>query len=131
MKNFIYPLIVNIFFVNYAIANDNVIFPKEAQKCTEIIATCSFDNERMCQKTLCGHDIAKTILNDFIMSNRLIGRKFESILEVESFLKEKLPKELKQYRIAFKTEGALALGYQSTILITLTQKNSITKIELF
>ncbi len=112
-------------------SDTSIVFPKSNKKCVEIKTTCSHNSSLTCIKTVCGYNINRQILDDFVAKNELINKTFISFLDVQNYFKDNLPKELRNYKLQFASETTSKLNIEFTILVTVSNSNRIIKVELF
>jgi len=112
MKNYLLFFTLFLFF-NYAFSKQNeIVFPSEKrpfskEECALIKRPCSFDEKKICSKKYCGVYLSQFILDEFVKQNRLIGKKFHSIFDLEDFLKKNLPKELSHMSINLTSKDSI------------------------
>lgn len=134
---------MSIFFANISIAEEVPnIFPEYKKRCQDFIAPCSKNKQSKCLKTVCDRNLEMVLIQEFIKSHDLIGRKFSTPIELQDFIKDNIPLDLKKYRLNFikmekqekskMSHNTLApdrLNYYS-IMIYLTKEYEIIAIEL-
>lgn len=123
-------------FATNAFANSNpIVFPgpndlMNKKQCIEIQSPCSFDDGKTCTKKYCGVQIKQATLDQFVKEHRLLGRKFPSLFDLQTYLKKTLPPDLQGMSISFSyKKNANAKNYNpNRINVLLDSKEYISKL---
>lgn len=117
---------------------DAVVFPNandalNKEKCVEITINCTFDQGQMCKKKYCGVNLKQNELDNFARDHQLIGKRFPSLFDMETYIKKTLPPELSGMTIAFAyrkgSAGTNNRNYNpNRINVVLDSKDYITKL---
>jgi hypothetical protein len=111
-----------------------VVFPGpedvlNKNKCTVVQRPCTFDEGQICTVKYCGVQIKQAVLDTFVKNHQLIGRRFPSIFDLETYVKKNLPPELSYMTVAFSYKKSDLKNYNpNRINILLDSKDYINKI---
>jgi hypothetical protein len=118
--------------------SSEIVFPRAKDvtkdaKCIVINIPCSSDETQICQKRYCGVYLKQLSLDKFVAEQKLIGRKFDSIFNLENFLQDNLPSDLSDMHLNFgaNSKKSKAKDYNpQRINIILDKKGYIIKLTI-
>lgn len=109
----------------------NVIFPRQEQRCLDIKQSCSFNPNAKCIKTYCGQSYNQYLLDQFVQQNMIIGKKFINPLEIEEYFKTNLPKDVNWFPLRTIEQGLILGDFESKrITIIITNNNIILSVKI-
>lgn len=121
--------------ISFASTTGAIVFPSandalNKEKCVVVTSTCTFDEGKTCTKKYCGVHLKQKTLDNFVKNHQLIGRKFPSIFDLESYVKKNLPPELSDMTLSFsyRKNSNLKTYNPNRINILLDSKEYITKL---
>jgi hypothetical protein len=123
-------MIVFMTITNTAFAQ-NIVFPRQEQKCIEVKQSCSFNPNSMCIKTYCGQSYNQYTLDQFTQQNMVIGKKFNNPIEIEEYFKKNLPKDINWLPIRTLEQGVPQGEFESRrITIIITSNNIVISAKI-
>ncbi len=110
IKNLLILSLTFFSITTFAQTSLEIIFPRakdvtKESKCVVINVPCSSDETLTCQKRYCGIYLKQLSLDTFVLEQRLIGRKFDSIFNLETFIQKNIPIELSDMHINFTNQA--------------------------
>ncbi len=135
IKKVILTSLLTGLFSGQCLAQNKQAFPNSqigdnnANRCVVVTDYCSFDGTQLCKTEYCGNQIKTLYLKNFIKEHKLKGRKFPSLFDLQSYVKNNLPKELKGMKIHFSYKNISYESYNpNRIIVLLDSKDYISDL---
>ncbi len=100
-------IILNLLFMtsaSFTYAADTMVFPnainlKQKEQCKLVVQPCKFNTEKMCEVEYCGTQKKEALLEEQVNNHGIIGKRFQSVFDIEAYLKSKLSAEFANMHI--------------------------------
>lgn len=77
----------------------NAINLKQKEQCVVVTQPCKFNTEKTCEIEYCGTKKKEALLEEQVANYGIIGKRFQSVFDIENYLKAKLSSEFSNMHI--------------------------------